>query len=62
MSSRTVKFNIELEQEKDGRWIAEVTDLSGALAYGKSPKEAQAKVEALALRVIEDRSYHKEGG
>ena len=60
MKPTTVKFNIELEQEEDGRWIAEVTDLSGVLAYGKSPKEAQAKVEALALRVIADRLEHGE--
>lgn len=48
-------FTVEIEQEEDGRWIAEVVDLPGVLAYGQTPEEAQAKVQALALRVIADR-------
>jgi predicted RNase H-like HicB family nuclease len=43
-------FTVEIEQEDDGRWIAEVLELPGALAYGHTPEEAQAKVQALALR------------
>jgi len=50
-----MKFRIEIEQEEDQRWIAEVTDLPGVLAYGQTAEEAQAKVQALALRVIADR-------
>ena len=46
---------IECEQEEDGRWIAEVTALPGVLAYGTTKAEADAKVKALALRVIADR-------
>jgi predicted RNase H-like HicB family nuclease len=46
--------------EEDGRWIAEVDDLPGVLAYGKTRNEAIAKVEALALRVIADRLDHGE--
>ena len=53
-------FRIEIEQEEDGRWIAEVVDLPGVLAYGKTPEEAQAKVHALALRVLADRLEHGE--
>ena len=53
-------FRIEIEQEEDGRWIAEVVDLPGALAYGKTPEEAKAKVQALALRVLADRLEHGE--
>ena len=53
-------FRIEIEQEEDGRWIAEVVDLSGVLAYGKTPEEAKAKVQALALRVLADRLEHGE--
>jgi predicted RNase H-like HicB family nuclease len=49
-----MNFRLELEQEEDGRWIAEVVDLPGVLAYGSTSKEAQAKVEALALRVLTD--------
>ena len=52
--------NIEIEREEDGRWIAEVPDLSGVMAYGQSREEAIAKVEALALRVLADRLEHGE--
>lgn len=53
-------FRVELEQEVDGRWIAEVPDLPGALVYGESPNEAIARVEALALRILADRLEHGE--
>ena len=49
-----MEFVIELEQETDGRWIAEVIALPGVMAYGKTPEEARAKVQALALRVLAD--------
>ncbi|HEV7903173.1 MAG TPA: type II toxin-antitoxin system HicB family antitoxin [Pyrinomonadaceae bacterium] len=49
-----MKLTIELEQEDDGRWIAEVLDLPGVLAYGQSREEATAQVQALALRVLAD--------
>jgi len=51
---------IEIEREKDGRWIAEVPDLPGVMVYGKTRVQALAKVEALALRVIADRLDHGE--
>ncbi len=53
-------FTIELECESDGRWIAEVPDLSGVLAYGQTRDEAVARVQALALRVIAERLEHAE--
>ena len=53
-------MKIEIEREEDGRWLAEVSDLPGVLAYGKTRDEAIAKVEALALRVIADRLDHGE--
>jgi predicted RNase H-like HicB family nuclease len=53
-------MKIEIEREADGRWIAEVPELPGVLAYGKSRAEAIAKVEALALRVMADRLEHGE--
>ena len=53
-------MKIEIEKEEDGRWIAEVSDLPGVLAYGKTREDAIAKVEALALRVIADRIDHGE--
>jgi predicted RNase H-like HicB family nuclease len=48
-------LKIESEREEDGRWIAEVPALPGVLTYGQTEAEAQAKVQALALRVIADR-------
>ena len=55
-------FKVEIEQEDDGRWLAEVVELPGVLAYGATPEEAQAKVQALALRVLADRLEHGEAG
>ena len=49
------KFVVELEQESDGRWIAEVVALPGVLAYGDAREKALAKAEVLALRVLADR-------
>jgi len=51
---------VTLEQEADGRWIAAVEALPGALAYGATAEEAVAKVEALVLRVVADRLEHGE--
>ncbi|KAM3092706.1 type II toxin-antitoxin system HicB family antitoxin [Phormidesmis sp. 146-12] len=53
-------FNIELEREDDRRWIAEVADLPGVLAYGQTREEAIASAKALALRVLADRIEHGE--
>jgi predicted RNase H-like HicB family nuclease len=47
-------YAIEFEREDDGRWIAEIPSLPGAMAYGASKQEAQSKVQAIALRVIAD--------
>jgi predicted RNase H-like HicB family nuclease len=48
-------FFIEFEQEPDGRWIAEISELPGVLAYGPTRIQAGEKVKALALRVLADR-------
>ncbi|MCC7119168.1 MAG: type II toxin-antitoxin system HicB family antitoxin [Anaerolineales bacterium] len=50
-----MKFTVEYEQEEDGRWLAEVKELPGVLAYGKDADDAAARVQALALRVVADR-------
>ncbi len=50
----------EIDREDDGRWIAAVTALPGALAYGATPEEARSRVAALAFRVIADRIDHGE--
>jgi predicted RNase H-like HicB family nuclease len=51
---------VEIEREEDGRWIAEVPGLPSVLAYGNTPEDAQARAEALALRVMADRREHGE--
>ena len=55
-----MKFTIEIEQEEDGRVIAEIPDLPGVLVYGQSRDEAIALAKALALRVLADRLEHGE--
>lgn len=53
-------MQVEIEQEDDGRWIAEVPALRGAMAYGATRQEAIAKVEALVLRALADKIEHGE--
>jgi predicted RNase H-like HicB family nuclease len=53
-------FTIETEQEQDGRWIAEIAEIPGALVYGATQEEAVANVKALALRVLADRLEKRE--
>lgn len=55
-----MRFTLECEREDDGRWLAEVPELPGVLAYGSSALEALRKVQALALRVIAERLDHGE--
>jgi predicted RNase H-like HicB family nuclease len=53
-------FNVEVEREDDGRWISDIPDLPGVMAYGVSRDEAVAKAKALAFRVLADRLEHGE--
>ncbi|MGH7929220.1 MAG: type II toxin-antitoxin system HicB family antitoxin [Candidatus Binatia bacterium] len=53
-------FTVEVEREEDGRWIGEVPDLPGVLAYGQSREEAVSRAKALAFRVLADRLEHGE--
>ena len=55
-----MQFTLECEREEDGRWLAEVSQLPGVLAYGASANEAMAKAEVLALRVLAERLEHGE--
>jgi len=50
-----VYLTLEIDREADGRYIAEVPDLPGVLAYGGTKEEAVARAQALALRVLADR-------
>ena len=54
LSGGTMDYQIEFEREDDGRWIAEIPTLPGAMAYGVTKQEAESKVQAIALRVIAD--------
>lgn len=53
-------LTIEVEKEEDGRWLAEVPDIPGVLAYGETREEAIERVQALSLRVLADRLDHRE--
>ena len=60
--ARLMNFTFETERETDGRWIAEVTELPGVMAYSKTEREAVGKAEALALRVLAERYRADEFG
>ena len=53
-------FAVEIEKEKDGRWIAEIPQIPGVMAYGRTRARAVSRVEALALRVLAERIEHGE--
>lgn len=53
-------FELETEQEDDGRWIADIPELPGVMCYGPTRDDAIAKAKALALRVLADRLEHGE--
>ncbi len=57
-----MNITFETEREVDGRWIAEVPELAGVMAYGTTETEAIAKAEVLALRVLAERLEHNESG
>ena len=56
--SRELRFQFEIERETDGRWIAEIPEVPGAMAYGTTMEEAKAKAYALALYAIADDVEH----
>jgi len=58
--NEVMNFTIEFEQESDGRWIAEVAEIPGAMVYGNTKEEAGAKVHAFALRVLAEKLEHQE--
>ena len=55
-----MKYSIVCEREEDGRWLAEVPELPGVLAYAATAEEAQSKAQVLALRVLAERIEHGE--
>ena len=52
---RSMKFTVEYDREDDGRWIAEVREVPGALAYGDTRARAKARAVAVALEALADR-------
>ena len=54
-SAKQMRLTIKTEREDDGRWLAEVMELAGVMAYGKSREDAMRRVKALALRVVAER-------
>jgi predicted RNase H-like HicB family nuclease len=56
----SMPLTIEVEQEEDGRWLAEVPELPGVLTYGQTRQEAIDRAQALSLRVLADRLEHGE--
>jgi predicted RNase H-like HicB family nuclease len=56
----TMHIPVEFEQEDDGRWIAEIPLLPGALAYGSDKKEALDRAIVIAFRILADRIEHGE--
>jgi predicted RNase H-like HicB family nuclease len=59
---RAMQLTLETEQETDGRWLAEVPELAGVMAFGSTRAAAMAKAEALAFRVLAERLEHDEAG
>ena len=53
-------MKVEVEREDDGRWIAEIPELPGVMAYGDDQNEAISRAQVLALRVLADRLEHGE--
>jgi predicted RNase H-like HicB family nuclease len=49
-----MELTFELEQEADGRWIAEIPELPGVLAYGDTQENAVQLARALAFQVLAD--------
>ncbi len=55
-----MSFTLQVERETDGRWLAEISQLPGVMAYGRTANEALANAKALALRVVAEQLEHGE--
>lgn len=51
---RVSSFAVEIDREEDGRWIVEIPDIPGAMAYGVTKAEALRRAYAVALRTLAD--------
>jgi predicted RNase H-like HicB family nuclease len=50
-------FSIQHQQEKDGRWTAQVPEFPRLVAYGRTKEEATEKAEILALIALAERRF-----
>jgi len=50
-----MNYSIDTEQEEGGRWIAEVPELPGVMAYGTKREGARVRAQLLAPKVIAER-------
>jgi predicted RNase H-like HicB family nuclease len=53
-------LKVEVDREDDGRWIADIPAVPGAMAYGSTRNEAIKLACALALRILADQLEHDE--
>ena len=53
-------FTYASEQEDDGRWLVEILELPGCMAYGANMDEALRAAQVLAFRILADRIEHDE--
>lgn len=58
--NKSMSFHVEIEQEEDGRWIAEVPELPGVMVYAPTRDQVISRVQALALRTLAERIEHGE--
>jgi len=54
-----MKLTIELDQEVDGRWIAQVPELN-ILLYGETKEDAIERAQSAAQKIVLDRIAHGE--
>ena len=50
-----MKLQFEIDREEDGRFIVEIPELPGVMAYGRTQSEAIDAVVALAFRVLAEK-------
>jgi predicted RNase H-like HicB family nuclease len=50
-------FSIVHQQEKDGRWTAQVPEFPKLVAYGATKEEATQKAEILALIALAEKRF-----
>ena len=57
---KTYIFRIEIEQEEDGRWSAEIPALPGCATWGYTEDEARRSIEEAGQLYIESLLAHGE--